>query len=144
MKNAVLIMLLPIAAFAQTNKAEVADCKPFLKVHFKELKMTDKIGPSCMTVFDGDFLLTDTLPAQKLPAKHHSKKFASGYHADSVAISYNYSPVLRGDVMEYDNVQKKAILKGHITLSREGKDEPIGEYARVDLSDNRYVIEKLK
>jgi len=144
MKNALLVMLLPMATLAQTKKVELADCKPFLKVHFKELKMTDKIGSSCMTVFDGDFLLTDTVPAQKLPVKHRSKKFAAGYHADQVAISYNYSPVLKGDVIDYDNVQKKAVLKGHITLSREGKDEPIGEYARVDLSDNRYVIEKLK
>lgn len=144
-------MLMPCMAFAQQKVTTTSETKPFLKVHFSTLKMnTTKLNApqkseiSSMTVHDGDFLLTDTLPVEKLPVKRKSKKLDCNFRAEQVAISYNYSHVLKGDVLEYDNVSKKGVLKGHVTLSRNGVDEEIGKYAMVDFSDNRYAIEKLR
>jgi len=151
MRNTLFLLLLPFAGIAQSKVATTADCKPFLKVHFSTLKLntgstTDpkKADFNCLTVFDGDFLLTDTTPSEKIPVKHRHEKLACDDRAEHVAISYNYSPVLKGDVLEYDAARKKGVLKGHVTITKNGVDQPIGEYARVDLSDNRYMIEKLK
>ncbi len=149
MKHTLFLLLLPCASFAQNTRATTTD-KPFLKVHFNIMKMIthddreDKNECSRITIYDGDFLLTDTMPVDKLPVKRHRRKPDYNCRAEQVAISYNYSQVLKGDVLEYDAVHKKGILKGHVSLSKNGVDEPVGKYAMLDLSDNRYMIEKLK
>jgi hypothetical protein len=150
MKYAFFLILLPAVGFGQDAASTRKGAKPYLIVHFNKMKLrTCGAAPAnsdCqkISVYDGDFLLTDTLSTAASVAVTQEGKPAPTCIIEQAAIECNNSKVLKGDRLEYDGARKKGVLKGHVRLSSNGVDEPLGRYALLDLSDNCYKIEKLK
>ena len=67
----------------------------------------------------------------------------SNYYVYNVTIICANFPILKGRIFTYNEVVKKGILEGNISIEKNHEDLIIGSYAELDFSDERYKVTKL-
>ena len=155
MKSFLFLLLLPFAGFAQQAASRQATKNPSFQIQFDTMVMhtnntvIEKNHSSTITmdhsniVLEGPVQISGDKTATNGKDEKTSDDFWTMKAVNAVIISAS-APVLKGNLLTYNNEDKKGILKGHIRMMDNGTEKYIGEYARLDFSDNTYKIEKLK